>query len=335
MKSPSLILALASLTLGSAALVAQSVTTDPVGFTTLTVKGNSFNVVGLNMVKPVSYQGVVSGVAGAVVSDSNANFDTALTAGKKYFVEIISGDYAGLNAEVVSWSGSDLTIAGDVGSISAALNGAGHRIRESWTLGDVFGATNSAGLQSGATTSTADIVYAVDPATGNFRLYYYQTGAIVGGTGWRTTGNAFADQSSVPLYFTDGLIVQRRGATDLSIKLVGAVKTGKTIVGVKTGFNLVSNPYPVTDLTLGNSGLGTSVGAGSSLSNSDVIYLSKSAGAGYDLFYFQSGAIVGGTGWRSSASAFTDRSGEVMAIGRSFFVQRRGEDTSVTLTPTF
>jgi len=339
MKSPSLILAIASLTVGLASAVAQSVTTDPVGFTTLTAKGSSFSVVGLNMVKPVAYQGVVSGVAGATVTDANANFDTALTAGKKYFVEIISGDYAGLNAEVVSWSGSSITISGDVSAIAGALTGAGHRIRESWTLGSVFGAANQAGLQSGATASAADVIYAVDPATGSFRLYYYQTGALVGGEGWRTPGNSFGDQSNVALYFTDGLIVQRRAGTDLNLKLVGAVKTGRTIVGLRQGYNLVANPYPVTDINLGNSGLfasgtGFSLSAGATLNASDVVYLPRDAG-GYDLYYYQVGALVGGEGWRLAGSAFTDRAGEALSIGKSFFVQRRGADTSVILQPTF
>jgi uncharacterized protein (TIGR02597 family) len=337
MKSPSLILAFASLALGSAAAVAQSVTTDPVGFTTLTIKGNSFSVVGLNMVKPVAYQGVVSGVSGATVTDANANFDTALTAGKKYFVEIISGEYAGLNAEVLSWSGNSITIAGDVGAIAAALDGAGHRIRESWTIADVFGATNQAGLQGAATGDNADLIYTLDSA-GNFVTYYYKNAGFVGGTGWRTLTDLSTEQGGRPLYFTDAMVVQRRAATDLSLKLVGAVKVGRTIVPVQPGVNLIANVYPVTDINLSNSGFyeagANSLTGAATADGADLVYMLNNGV--FSTFYYKNAGFVGGTGWRAIDNLSDDRGGQALAIGSGVVIERRGTSpTNVILQPTF
>lgn len=337
MKNPSVLLALAGLTLGSAAAVAQSVTTDPVGFTTLTIKGSSFNVLGLNMVKPVTYQGVVSGVNGAQVTDANADFTAALTAGKKYFVEIISGDYAGLNAEVVSWSGNTITIAGDVSGIAGALTGAGHRIRESWTIADVFGASNSAGLRASDSPIGADKIYVSNPTTGAFEVFYYQQGNIFDGDGWRSTASSQVDRSGTAIYFTDGLIVERTLGSDLAVKLVGAVKTGRTIVGVQNGFNLIGNVYPVSDLTLANSGLYGS--AGLSLSGSDSAVTSDqvlvAAPGGFAGYYYQVGSLFDGDGWRSTGNSSVDAGGTSIPIGSGLFLLRRGAATSVVLTPTF
>lgn len=334
MKSPSLILAIAGLALGSAAAVAQSVTTDPVGFTTLTIKGNAVNLVGLNMVKPVTYQGVVSGVSGATVTDANANFDTALTAGKKYFVEIISGDYAGLNAEILSWSGSSITIAGDVGGIAAALDGAGHRIRESWTLAGVFGAENQAGL-GGGTAATADFVYVSGPE--GLNTYYYKTSGP-GGTGWRQFGGSLSDsQAEVALYFTDALIVERRQPGDLAVKLVGAVKTGRTIVPVLAGINVISNVYPVTDITLENSGLYGEEGfrlTGGTAATADLVFV---PGAEAFLSYYYKTSGPGGIGWRRPGDSSTDYGTTGIPIGSGIVVQRGASatPTNVILSPTF
>jgi hypothetical protein len=115
------------------------------------------------------------------------------------------------------------------------------------------------------------------------------------------------------------------------------VKTGRTIVPVFPGVNMIGNVYPVTDITLANSGLysatANSLTGGTSSAAADLVYILS--GGTFTTYYYKTGGI-GGTGWRSLSSPSTDTGSTSIAIGTGAVIQRRGSTaTNVVLVPTF
>src|SRR2546429_118499 len=82
-----------------------------------------------------------------------------------------------------------------------------------WTLANVFGLSNSAGLLGG-TASTADSIqiWTSNQPQGYTAVYYFKTSGL-GGTGWRSTANTSVNCSNDVLYIEQGLTIVRKGAT--------------------------------------------------------------------------------------------------------------------------
>ena len=90
-----ILLALSILTFSGAQFAsAADAVTEAVGFTTLTIDGDSLNFIGLSMVNAVEFQGVVDSVNGDTVTFTGDA--SALNQGT-YFFELVSGALEGLN----------------------------------------------------------------------------------------------------------------------------------------------------------------------------------------------------------------------------------------------
>jgi len=71
---------------------------------------------------------------------------------------------------------------------------------------------NSGLLGSGigqGTSTTADLIQVLNPATGIYTTYYYKNSGV-GGTGWRSTNSTSVDESNAALPFGTSFIVQRK-----------------------------------------------------------------------------------------------------------------------------
>jgi len=62
-------------------------------------------------------------------------------------------------------------------------------------------------VQGGSALNNADLLYTVDPSTGQLRTFYFKTGV---GSGWKTSSNANADASTD---ISSGFLLLRRSAT--------------------------------------------------------------------------------------------------------------------------
>ncbi len=348
-----------------------SAVTDPVGFITLSVAGthnatgSALSFLGQGMTRPVEYASAATGTATSTLTDSNASwtddqFNTVtannVTTGNPYYVELTSGTGVGLWADIVSTNGKSTQHSGTADSLTLSADlspyitaGTTYKIRKNWTPSAFFGpdptAAGASGL-AGGTSTTADQVLLYTPAVYNssgnlvtaavYKSYYYQTAGF-GGTGWRSSTDSFTDASNTKFEPTSGILVQRLQATDLNFALVGAVKMGTTDLPVARGLNFVSNPYPVSSITLGTSGLynpsdsaGNTLASGSSTTADQVlIYVpatynnngSQLTAATYNQYYYQTQGF-GGTGWRSTMDSFSDASGTVIPLGQSILIQR-------------
>lgn len=293
-----------ALFLASVAVVsAQSVVTEPVGFTTLTVAAKppaarGFTYIALNMFRPTAYRSVVPGVSApgsntvltfAAASFTAGQFATGTAPNYSHFIEISNGSSAGVLADISACTTNTITLTED---ISAMITGGttSIRVRPHWTFATAFGANNSAGFQGSNTATNADALQLLNGATNLFTNYFYSTI----NNRWQQGG---VDASNVIIRPDQCLQVERKVTSAVSFTLVGEVKLGPTEILIQGGvapqnFNLVSNPYPLNSVTLAASGLftgnpATGVVGSNTATNADTVGILNPV-SGLTTFYFYS-----------------------------------------------
>ena len=204
-----------------------------------------------------------------------------------------------------------------------------YRVIPHWTLGSLFGAANSAGLQGG-TPVNADMVQIWNGET--FDQYYYQTSGL-GGVGWRKVEDRNTDASGTIIRQDQSLVIKRVSASSLPIVVNGWVKKGQASLEIYEGFNFVPNPF-TGPLTLDGSGLHTGdpttgLAAGDP-TTADQLMLWN--GKGYTTFYYQSSGL-GGQGWRRLGAQSTDAGGTVIRPGAGIIISRKRDPGFIWAIP--
>jgi uncharacterized protein (TIGR02597 family) len=327
----------------SAALNAQVVTySDIVGFEKLTVSGNGGSGKGqltftaMPLVNSTVASGLATTASGTTVTSSAAVWmdDQFNGAAGKHYLEVaaINGSTTASGVGTI-YDIADTSAPGTVTLTTSLQAGvtAPFRfiIRKHWTLADIFGPTNSAGLQGGTSTS-ADHIH-VWNNTG-YDIYYYQTSGI-GGTGWRKAGDQSTDAGGTVVDPSRCLLAKRSQTSPVTLTIVGTVKPGLTSRSIVTGHNFVSSPAAI-DMTLSSCGLwtgsATSGLAGGTSTSADQVLLWN--GTGYDTYYYQT-AGIGGTGWRKAGDQVTDASAAVIAAGTGFIIRRHHANNFTWVIP--
>lgn len=319
---------------------AVSIATEPVGFVAPTVEGTGgsgdkkLSFISLGVVKEVSFSGnLESPLTANTLTDTDASWtaDQFNGANGAYYVEVTSGSAAGVMSDITATASSTLTIADDLSGVVAA--GDTYVIRKHWTIGDVFGANNEAGLQSG-TQAIADQVQVFNAQSQVIVSYYYQEGSPIGGDGWRRAGDLFADQATTVIYPTEGIFFERKQNTNVKLPaIVGSAKSGATIIPVSGGINLVTLPTPksvaLKDLGVytGNANTGVADGL---FSTADTIEVWN--GSSFDKYYYQTGSPIGGEGWRRSGDLFTDQQDVVVPGDQAILIRRVSSATGFNWT---
>ena len=319
---------LAAMLLGTAGAFAveSAAYTKPSGFVTHTLKAGQFNLIGLTLHQPIAVTGAFETVSGTTLTDSDVNFDTALTAGTTYILEIIDAADTSLNGtiqEVTDWSGNTITTPQNLVTDGLAV-GDKYQLRAAKTISDIFGATNIAGLQptDEFKSDEADVVFV--PNGAGFDKYFYSN--LTGATGWFKSDFTAADNA--PLPYMDAIFVLRRAATDLNLVVTGSVKTIQVTLALGAGaFNYITTVYPV-GATLGNSGLEANLTATDEFKadEADVVYMPNGSG-GYNTYFYSD--LTGAIGWFKSD--FTDATNVPMQTG--IIILRRGAAINATITP--
>lgn len=327
-------ISLLALSLTAGALQAQ-VSTDPVGFTTISVAGNggsgqpAYTFATLGMYNAVAFQSTTTSVGGSsTLVDTSATWaDNAYNGASgqiTYYVEITSGTGAGTTYDITGTTAATQSLTLSQPLLAGITSGATYRIRPHWTLAGVFGATNQNGL-TGGTSTTADQVLVWNSSTQGYTTFYYKTSGL-GGTGWRSFSSPSVDASGTVLYPDDGFIIVRNQASATSLTITGSVKTGQSVIPVPAGYTLLGNVY-ATSMTLASSGLYTgssSTGvAGGTSTTADQILIWNPASTGYDTYYYKTSGL-GGTGWRAFSSPSVDASNTPIPAGAAIFVNRIG-----------
>ena len=338
----------AALMLASTGILhAQTVSTTPVGYQTMTINGSSdgstpaFTAISLGFQNNSIYNGsATENATSAVITDSSASLVSgtygALDAAgnSAYYLEILTGTNEGLILDIVSNTSNTITTGTDLTGLVSS--GDTFAIKAHTTLSDIFGSANTVGLASGGNASSSDLIYLMSTdGNATYTTYYYQTdnlGGLIGGTGWRVVGNSSTDMASVVVAPDDGIIVSRKVSGDLPLVVSGNVKEAKHKRDLPAGFSLVAYPFPVS-VTLADSNIYTASNgyvSGGNGSSSDLVYVISSDGT-FTTYYRQTdnlGGLIGGSGWRLVGDNSTARDSEVIPSGSSIIILHRGSGLS-------
>ncbi|RUA07720.1 MAG: hypothetical protein DSY82_07765, partial [Flavobacteriia bacterium] len=288
-------LTIVALLLGASSLMAQNaeVYTKPLGVVKHTLKAGQFNLVGLTLHNPTLVAGSFTTVSGTTLTDSKVNFDSALTAGKTYILEITDAADPALNGtiqEITSWSGNAITTPVDLVAYGLSV-GDKYQLREVATLQQIFGTPPI--IKSTASVSSSDVVWVPDE-NGEYVKYFYKSSLIGSGSWYNVVTNTKVD-GDIPIVYTDAIMVEVKPASpDVDLVLTGSVKTDDISIAVINGFNLVSSIYPV-GATLQNSGIAADLKSTASPTSSDMVWLPDNSG-GFVQYYYKT-PLIGSPGW--------------------------------------
>jgi len=311
--------------LSVSSLAAQTATTGPVGYVTVTVNGTggfgseAFTYMGVPLHQPSDTAGAITGTAANTIISATSTWGVDAYAGS--YVLITSGTNEGVSSSIISNTATDLTTADDLTSFLAGNET--FSIHPYTTIADVFGAANEAGLGGGASSGAADTI--LIQSVSGFTAYYFKDSGFIGGTGWRSSTDAATDQSATTIPYGDGVIIVRKQSADLDVVLAGSVFGGDAISPVEAGFNWKAASIPV-DLTLnGLFGPANEAGIDGGASSAAADNIIVPTPGGLVTYYYKDSGFIGGTGWRTSTDASTDQGATVFVEpGQMFLINRSG-----------
>jgi hypothetical protein len=316
---------------------AQSVSSTPVGYVSLTINGGGFTSLSNPLENPVVYSGTASSVSGSTITTSFALTDSELAnldpnGDSSHYVQTTDG----IILNIIANTATTITVDSDVSLLVSTDDAI--TIKKHSTIGDLFSTDNSIGLTSGTSVTASDIVYIMGgDGSGSYDIYYYQTDPspsfinAFGGSGWRGISSTSVDMASVVIGPDDGVIVKRDAATDISFIVTGTVNINDHRRDLPAGFSLVSYPFPVTT-TLDDSGIFSSTNgyvSSTNISASDVVYVLSPDG-NFSLYYYQTDPspsfinAFGGSGWRTASDNITDVGSSPIPAGSSLIIYHRG-----------
>jgi uncharacterized protein (TIGR02597 family) len=330
-----------SLIIGAIALAAaagsqaQTAVTDPVGYITCKVAaGNSLSFVAPTLVNKLEFSGVAASstatsititgtaplAANAYAGAANPAYDAnPAVLMPSYYVEVSAGTGEGQWANITANTATTLTVDRDL--TSAIVGGTTTvRIRKHATIGEIFGATNTAGLKGSDQAATADEVKVLKPVTHAVKSYFFYDDGV--NTAWIDLDQN--DALNVSILPDQGIVIQRKAGAALSFVRVGHVKTGKTALYATPGINVLATPRAVGDtFTLSNSNLtnagaqGTRVKGSDQNATADLLRIPQASGALKDFFFYDDTV---NTAWidldQNDASAEQLNEGEAFVLVR-------------------
>ncbi len=238
---------------------AQSVVTDPVGFVSVTIPGQSDAALGAPLGRANEYQGVVQSVSGSVITVAgttgwltNQFVYVDGTQPKTYYARIDSGAREGLIAQITANDASTITVTVPAGDdIAAVLAGDSISVAPYWTLGTLI---------TGVPNGTQVLTYSTTDSGINLSasVIYFSNG-----------GNWFlgaTPSNDVVLPPNLGFTIRNGTASPITISITGSVPMAKNrfIVRARIGAGKLQDQRiffnsPVPEY-VGNLGLGLTLG---------------------------------------------------------------------------
>lgn len=295
--------ALATLVI-SGAKAQTTATTDPVGFTTVTVRAKAsaaraLTMIVLPMERADAFNGACTGATFAleagrtVITFPSSLFTADQFAGtaNQHYLRLSNGDNAGEFSTIVANTTNSITLADDLNSVLTTAST--FSVTPYWTLGAAL--PSGGGLQGGTSAAGA--------ATDTLTIY---NANFVGTTYfYNSTNNRWqsgpADASNAIIPPGTGFAIERKQNSAVSLVFVGSVPLGfsaadvnGSISGTATRNTLVGSAYPLASKRLAEIGLytgdpATGVFAASSAAAADVVTIfNPSTGAQTQYFYSSS-----------------------------------------------
>lgn len=246
---------------------------------------------GLQAVHSVVYAGAVTAVSSNSITDADANWtqDEFNGSAGSHYAEFDSG----MMADIVQTDGVNKRLVFAASVLGFVEAGEKFRVRKHFTIADVFGAQNQAGLLPGETSAAADKIVLFDPLTQQSSTYFYRTSVVA--SGW--CREDLAPASNTVIYLGEGVMLRRLGSPDVALYVNGAVKTSLTVVPVLTGYNLMGSlaaeDVRIADLNLMTGNDITGLAAGADASSADNLIVIGGDGTTTTYFYCNSAGLEG------------------------------------------
>ena len=312
---------------------AEAVATTPMGYTELRLPGDgATTLLGINLIGKPPYAGRASAVGENTVTVDAADLSERLTDGRFYALLITSGANAGANTLVTGREGQTLILQESLeGVLTPEVDG--FQLQALPTIAEIFGVGGD--ILAGGTATSADRVTGVHAVTGELVTLFYSTGGITG-VGWRGVGKGGTSFDDMPIYFTDGLSVQKKSAGEGVLVVNGAVHSTPIAFPISAGFRTITNVYAASS-TLGNSDLfrtGESSQSldGGSATTSDQVRFDADGDGSAEIYFYSTGGITG-VGWRRVGGGATPQ--DPVALPSAFNVKKRAGTAEITRQPPY
>ena len=271
---------------------------DPVGFVKISIAGTTASpvttLVSPSFIQPDAWSGALSSIQGTQIAVATAAANWAPGGfASTHYVEIASGDSAGVWTDIIGNAANSLTTNDDLAGMAAP----GDRlvIRKFVTLQDFLGSDNRAGLHGAGTRAAADEVTIYEG--GVPRTYWFYDASAGGTAEWRDAAGQPAGTVIIPP--GQGIAIRRKAAGALTVITTGTVKPGPTYVAVQGANNVIDSLSPA-GITLEASNLfsgdsATGVRSGSSPAAADEVVLYPASAP--KIFWHYDGSQGGAAGW--------------------------------------
>lgn len=284
--------------------LADTATTAPVGYVTVTFPGsNSLTAVSVTLAKSPEYSGVSTSQTATTVVSTGANWTAGAWTGKLVYLENSTGAE---EAFLITANTADtLTVSSSFDLTTRYTGARKFTINAAHTIGSLFGTTAAEVKFAQGTVDVADLIYLWN-GTG------YTTYNFNGSTWRRSTSLGNANNDIV--YPDEGFFVLRRSATPVDVVFAGQVPVKPqttTIPG--NGQTNVSSRFPV-GATISSMGFQSLPGWTSTVAaTEDRIYVWN--GASYVTYWYN------GTNWRRS-TGLGNANNDVIPANSFMFVFR-------------
>jgi len=335
---------------------AQSVTTDPVGFTTNSLLGNSDSFISLPFIRPAAFVGGIQSVAGSTITVSGNpwspnQFAYAGAAQPNHYYVLI-GPASSANPKeghvypITANTSNTLTVQLGPDNLTGIPANAQISVIPNWTLATAFPVTDQ-NVSFTPTTSSAQYKTQIRvpdvsaSGTGLPYVSYFFSNNVdetSGNVGWRRVGDNTTDHGDDALLPDNYFVVRNQnGAPTLPLVSLGGVLLKKFTVPLVTGVGAAQQDNPVglvrpLDVTLNATGLNR--GDGSFVAG-DKLLLFNNAVAGFDklpfMTYYQDPAATVGP-WRlMEGNPANDRGSDVIPAGTGFIIRKAGTPTGAAV----
>lgn len=269
-----------------------------------------------SVVHPVVAGGLITGVGINSLTDGTPYWtDSQLSSTSgNFYVEFASGLRADIVGTVVATG--TLNLASDLqGQVNV---GDTYQIRKHLTLAEVLGSNNEAGLLGGNSPAGADDVVLLNARSQSLELYFYCN--VPGYTGWYR--GDFQPAGNAVVYPEQALVVNRKAAGTTTCYLDGVSKSGRTVVPVWPGLNLVgtltsAQSFTLAQLNLYTGNPATGIAGGSNPAAADDLVIPT--GSGLALYFYCN--IPGYIGWYNGG--FNRADTVVIPPQAAFYIKRK------------
>jgi len=346
---------------------AQTVVTDPVGFTSTSCLSNSDTLVSIPFTRPQAFVGAAASVAGGTITVSGSpgwttnQFVYAPGTQPNHYYALIgaastSNPKEGHTYTITANTANTVTVDVTSDSLTGIPTNAQVVIIPYWTLATVYPATN-AGVSFTATTQTRTFqtqllipnynATGINPSAA--AIYFFSNnvnGDTNNGIGWRIVGDNMTDHGDDVL-IPDGYFIVRNlnNAPTLPLTAVGGVLTKKLAVPELSNAasgrdNSVSMVRPV-NVALNATGLNPAdnsfVATTQTRTLQDQLFvfdnttvaLNKSPSAIYIYGNNLNGDTNNGIGWRIVGDNMTDHGGDLIPSGSALIIRKAANGTGL------